>query len=103
MKLKPGSRLRSQVDATEVIVVRPPAGDVVVACGGHPMIDAHAEPQPGLTTVSGHDEGTQIGKRYTASGEHTFELLVTKPGTGGLSVDGVPAVLKEAKPLPASD
>ena len=36
MRLKPGTRLRSQVDATEVIVIRAPDGDVVVACGGHP-------------------------------------------------------------------
>ena len=32
-----------------------------------------------------------------------LELLVTKPGTYGLSVDGTPLALKEAKPLPASD
>ncbi|MCW2900152.1 MAG: hypothetical protein JWO67_2417 [Streptosporangiaceae bacterium] len=103
MKLKPGSRLRSQVDATEVIIVRSPAGDVVVACGGHPMIDPQAEPEPGLTAVADLAGGTQIGKRYTVPGQDTFELLVTKPGTSGLTVDGVPAVLKEAKPLPASD
>jgi hypothetical protein len=103
MKLKPGSRLRSQVDATEVIVVRPPAGDVVVACGGHPMIDPQESPEPGLTAVADDSGGTLIGKRYTASGEQTFELLVTKPGGSGLTVDGEPVVLKEAKPLPASD
>ena len=34
MKLKPGTRLRSQVDGTEVIVVRSPADDLDVACGG---------------------------------------------------------------------
>ena len=32
-----------------------------------------------------------------------IELLVTKPGTYGLTVDGEPLVLKEAKLLPASD
>jgi hypothetical protein len=103
MKLKPGTRLRSQVDTTELIVVRAPAGEVVVACGGHPMIDAHAEPQPGLTPAGEPAEGTQIGKRYTTGADAAIELLVTKPGTHGLSVDGEPLVLKEAKPLPASD
>jgi hypothetical protein len=103
MKLKPGSRLRSQVDATEVIVVRAPAGDVVVACGGHPMIDPQAQPEPGLTAVADDSGGTLIGKRYTLSGDQTVELLVTKPDGGGLTVDGEPAVPKEAKPLPASD
>jgi hypothetical protein len=103
MKLKPGTRLRSQVDTTELIVVRSPAGEVAVACGGHPMIDAHAEPQPGLVPAGEPDGGTQIGKRYTSDGDAAIELLVTKPGTHGLSVDGEPLVLKEAKPLPASD
>jgi hypothetical protein len=102
MELKPGARLRSQVDATEVIVVRPPTGDVELACGGHPMIDTQAVPEPGLT-ASGESGGTQMGKRYTVEGDAAIELLVTKPGSNGLTVDGVPVVLKEAKPLPASD
>jgi hypothetical protein len=102
MKLKPGTRLRSQVDATEVIVIRPPSGDVVVACGGHPMIDPKAEPEPGLS-VTGDGGGTQLGKRYTVDGADSCELLVTKPGTSTLTVNGAPVVPKEAKPLPASD
>jgi hypothetical protein len=101
MELKSGSRLRSQVDATEVIVVKAPAGEVVVSCGGQPMIDAKAEPESGLSPV-GDGEATQLGKRYT-DGDGALELLVTKPGTHGLAADGQPLVLKEAKPLPASD
>jgi hypothetical protein len=103
MKLKPGSRLRSQVDATEIIVVRAPDDDVEVTCGGHPMIDVKDEPQPGLTAVAGFEGGTQLGKRYTTDGESPVEFLVTKPGGYGLGVDGEPLVLKAAKPLPASD
>jgi hypothetical protein len=103
MKLKPGTRLRSQVDTTELIVVRPPAGEVEVTCGGHPMIDAHAEPQAGLSPAGELSGGTQMGKRYTTGGDAAIELLITKPGTHGLSVDGEPLVLKEARPLPASD
>jgi hypothetical protein len=91
MKLKPGSRLRSQVDATEVIVVRAPADDIEVTCGGHPMIDVHDEPAPGLTPVD------------SSGGDAAVEFLVTTPGGYGLSVAGEPLVLKEAKPLPASD
>jgi hypothetical protein len=45
MTLKPGTRLRSQVDPTEVIVVRPGSAEVEVACGGHPMIDVQARHQ----------------------------------------------------------
>jgi hypothetical protein len=103
MKLKPGTRLRSQVDTTELIVVRPPAGEVEVACGGHPMIDPHTEPQAGLSPRGECGGGTQIGKRYTASGDEAIELLVTRAGTHGLTVDGKPVMPKEAKPLPASD
>jgi hypothetical protein len=103
MKLKPGTRLRSQVDATEVIVVRSPADDTKLACGGQPMIDVAAEPEPGLAPAGDPAEGTRIGKRYTLSGDAALELLVTKPGKYGLSIDGTPLVLKEAKPLPSSD
>jgi hypothetical protein len=102
MKLRPGIRLRSQVDTTELIVVRPPAGEVEVACGGHPMIDARDEPQAGLSPRGDSAGGTEIGKRYT-TGDAAIELLVTRPGTHGLTVDGEPMVVKAAKPLPASD
>ncbi|HEY1703837.1 MAG TPA: hypothetical protein VGG75_29415 [Trebonia sp.] len=104
MKLKPGSRLRSQVDATEIIVVRAPAdGDIEVACGGHPMIDVHDEPAPGLSPAGGAGDGTKIGKRYVLDGDAALEFLVTKAGGYDLSADESPLVLKEAKPLPASD
>jgi hypothetical protein len=96
-------RLRSQVDGTEVIVVRSPADDLGVACGGQPMIDVAAEPEPGLAAAGEPAEGTQLGKRYTHPGDAAIELLVTKPGQYGLSIDGTPLGLKEAKPLPASD
>jgi hypothetical protein len=103
VKVKPGTRLRSQVDATEIIIVRSPAGDIEVACGGQPMIDVADEPEPGLAAAEDPAAGTQLGKRYTLGGDAAIELLVTKPGKHGLSVDGTPLVLKEAKPLPASD
>ena len=103
MKLKPGTRLRSQVDGTEVIVVRSSADDLDVACGGQPMIDVAAEPEPGLAATADPAEGTQLGKRYTPATGAAIELLVTKPGKYGLSIDGTPLALKEAKPLPASD
>ncbi|WP_109526598.1 MULTISPECIES: hypothetical protein [Nocardia] len=101
MHLKAGARLRSQVDATEVIVVRAPTGEAVVSCGGHPMIDPAAAPGTGLAIAPG-SAGTLMGKRYTAD-ETGIELLVTKPGSADLAVDGVVLTLKEAKPLPASD
>jgi hypothetical protein len=103
MKLKPGTRLRSQVDTTEIIVVRPGGGEPLVACGGHPMVDVQAAPDTGIVPAGEPGEGTKLGKRYTAAEDAGLELLVTKPGSWCLTVDGVPVVLKEAKPLPASD
>ena len=103
MKLKPGTRLRSQVDGTEVIVVRSSADDIELACGDQPMIDVAAAPEPGLAPAGDPAEGTQLGKRYTLGGDAAIELLVTKPGKYGLSIDGTPLAIKEAKPLPASD
>ena len=103
MKFKPGTRLRSQVDATEVIVVRSSVDDIELACGGQPMIDGAAAPEPGLAPAGDLADGTQLGKRYTLGGDAAIELLVTKPGKYGLSIDGTPLAIKEAKPLPASD
>lgn len=102
MKLEPGTRLRGAADTTEVIVVRPPAADVDLRCGGYPMLDLGAEPPSGLTVDRSHRAGTVLGKRYAheASG---LELLCTKAGDGGLTV-GVDALeLKAAKTLPSSD
>jgi len=102
VQLKTGARLRSQVDATELVVVRPLPDDVELTCGGHPMIDVKAEPTPGLTAKEGAGEGTQLGKRYTLA-DTDLEVLVTKPGSGTLAVGDQSLVLKEARPLPASD
>jgi hypothetical protein len=102
MELKNGARLRSQVDATEVIVVRGADGDVALSCGGHPMLELGATPAEGLTAAPGQDGGTQLGKRYTNEAG-AVELLVTKPGSGSLALDGEALEIKSAKPLPASD
>ena len=102
MQIKTGGRYRSQVCETELIVVRPLPGDLDLTCGGHPLIDLKAEPTVGLSLKEGADTGNALGKRYTdASGQ--LELLVTKGGQGTLALGGQPLVVKEAKPLPASD
>lgn len=102
MKLQPGTRLRSQVCSTEVIVVRSPAEPVEVSCGGHPMIPLEAQPESGLTPKGGQDGGSQLGKRYIRK-EGDLELLVTKSGDGALGIGHQPLTLKESKPLPSSD
>jgi hypothetical protein len=102
MQIKPGSRWKSAVDTTEVVVVRPPQGDVSLECGGHPMVPLGTEAPAGLTISADFSAGTSVGKRYVdeTSG---IELLGSKAGQGSLAIDGRLATLKDAKPLPASD
>jgi hypothetical protein len=102
LELRPGSRLRSAVDATEVVVVKPPIGPVDLCCGGHPMVPMGSDGEAGAAPLPDHAGGTLLGKRYVDADE-TLEVLCTKPGDGSLSVGDVPLQVKEAKPLPASD
>jgi hypothetical protein len=102
MDLKAGLRLRSVSDTTEVVVVRTPADDVDLRCGGHPMVALDAEAPSGATVEAGFDEGTQVGKRY-ADENAGLEVLCTKAGQGSLSLGVDPLPVKGAKPLPSSD
>lgn len=101
MALTVGQRLASTVCATEVIVLRADSSDVQLTCGDALMVDVgSAEAHRGTLTAEG--EGTAVGKRYT-SGDSGVEVLCTKPGDGGLAVDGAPLTIKAAKALPSSD
>jgi hypothetical protein len=102
MELKPGSRLRSVVCDTEVVVVRAPGQDVDLRCGGSPMIPVDAEAASGVAPAAGHAGGTLLGKRY-GDEEVGIEVLATKAGAGSLSLGDEPLPVKGAKPLPASD
>lgn len=99
--LKAGSRLKSAVCSSELMVVVAPAGDVTLTCGGAPVIDL-GEDAPGGEIDAAHKNGTQMGKRYTNEAGD-IEILCTKPGEGSLAVDGVALEIKGAKPLPSSD
>ena len=89
--LKPGTRLFSAVDATEMIAVKAPADAIELTLGGVPAVlsaDARGDgaPQPG------HDGGVAMGKRYTdAAG--TLELRLDGfylfPTAGHVFRDGV--------------
>lgn len=95
--IKTGTRLRSQVCDTEIIVIKPGEGLDDLRAGGVAMreIGADAALDPNFA------DGNVMGKRYV--NEAGAEVLVTKAGAGTLSVGGVPMSIKEAKPLPASD
>lgn len=102
MKLSVGQSLASTVDATTVIVIRAPATEVSVTCGGPEMRDGTGDAsQDGIADPTQQD-GTLIGKRYAAA-EVGVELLCTKAGTGTLALDGVPLPVRTPKPLPSSD
>jgi hypothetical protein len=101
MQLKPGMRLESQTCSTTVMVIKAPAGDVDLQCGGLPMA-APGSVAEKSSPVGDQDGGTLMGKRY-GSDELTLELLCNKPGAGRLTIGDEPIPLKEAKPLPSSD
>lgn len=102
MDIKPGSRWRSAVCNTEVIVVRAPKEPLNLGCGGVDLIAFGQEAPAGVTLDPANADGTQLGKRYADEDAGT-ELLCTKPGAGSLTIDGVRMPLKDAKPLPSSD
>ncbi|MEV5832666.1 hypothetical protein [Nocardia sp. NPDC052112] len=95
-----GARLESQVCETQVIVIRATDALDGLRCGGAPMVPIGAE-----KTTADLDphfaDGTALGKRYVH--ETGAEILVTRPGSGTLTVHDIPLELKQAKALPSSD
>lgn len=100
--LKPGLRLRSAVCSTEVMIIRAPAMQAEVRCGGAEMLAA-TDPAPETMTLDpAFARGTLLGKRYIDA-QDRVEILCTKGGAGSLVFDGVPMTVKLAKALPSSD
>lgn len=102
MILKPGTRMKSAVCSTEVMVIAAPKEDVALTCGGAPLVELSAPAPAGAALDPNASGGTQLGKRYVDAGG-TLELLCTKPGQGSLAVGGAALTIKGAKPLPSSD
>ncbi len=98
--VKNGTRLQSQVDDTQVIVVKTADSLDDLRCSGAAMVALDAEKSAAEIDPE-FAAGTAMGKRYIDDGG--AEVLVTKAGKGTLSVGTTVLVLKEAKPLPASD
>lgn len=97
--MKAGTKLKSAVCDTEVMIIKA-AAEGEVSCGGAPMVAERTGEKGAIDPAFA--EGTKIGKRYVdAAG--TIELLCIKPGAGSLAFNGVPLQLKDAKPLPSSD
>jgi hypothetical protein len=102
MMLKAGAKLHSAVCDTQVIVVKAPAVDVELGCGGAPLLADGEEAPAGATLDTSIGDAALLGKRY-ADDELGLELLVSKAGGGALTCNGTPLPVKGAKPLPASD
>jgi len=106
--LEPGSRWRSAVCDTEVVIVRAPAGPVTFRIGGAGVFRADTGQDRPCPDRSGAQPdaalagGTLLGKRYTdeATG---LQVLCVKPGEGTITVDGRPAAVVTPRQLPASD
>ncbi|WP_345414569.1 hypothetical protein [Pseudonocardia xishanensis] len=72
--------------------------DVDLRCGGYPMVPVGTD-APAAEPVADGAPPPVMGKRY-AHGD--LELLCTKAGVGGLTVDGVAVAPKQATALPSS-
>jgi hypothetical protein len=98
-----GTRLASTVCETEIIVIRAPADDVDLECGGALMVTAGSpEAHGGALEASEEGEGTLVGKRYVDSG-HQLEVLCTKSGRGSLRAGGSLLTIRPPANLPSSD
>jgi hypothetical protein len=99
---KAGTRLKSAVCNSELMMIVAPAREITLTCGGVPVIELAGEAPTGVSIDPDQKQGTQMGKRYTNEAGDV-EILCTKPGEGGLAVDGEALAVKGAKPLPSSD
>jgi hypothetical protein len=100
--LKAGARLKSAVCDAEVMVIKIPAGECELSCGGLPMIALAASRDPNAQLPAAQDQACLVGKRYVDAQE-AVELLCTKGGKGSLAANGAALVVKQAKALPSSD
>lgn len=100
--VKAGTRFASAVSDAQVMVIKAPAGEVELTCGGVAML-ASGETAPEGVQLDASDSGELlIGKRYVDAAE-TYEILCTKAGKGTLALDGAALDVKQAKQLPSSD
>jgi hypothetical protein len=102
MELKPGSRWRSAVCDTEIVVVRAPGTPVTLRIGGTGVLQGQARRPPGPGPDAALADGTLLGKRYTDE-DSGLEVMCTKPGRGTITVDGRRATIRKPRQLPASD
>ncbi|WP_081608668.1 hypothetical protein [Rhodococcus ruber] len=97
---KTGERLRSQVSAVNVVVVRVDDSVSELTCGGVRL--ARTDEETSADQVLTEGPSIELGKRYEDEAG-LVELLCVTAGVGELAANGSPLSIKTAKPLPASD
>lgn len=102
VKVASGTRLRSAVCDTEIVVIRARHGELDLRCGGRPMLPHGEAPAERVVPEPGFGTPTLLGKRYGDAAE-TIEVLCTVAGASSLSLGDEPLAVKEPRPLPASD
>lgn len=102
VQYKVGTKLKSAVCDAQIILLRVPARPIDLRIGGAaPLTDGASRPE-GAALDPAWAGGCLTGKRYCDEAE-TIELLCTKGGQGGISMDGTALGIKQAKQLPSSD
>ncbi len=102
VQYKVGTKLKSAVCDAQIILLRVPARPIDLRIGGAaPLTDGASRPE-GAALDPAWAGGCLTGKRYCDEAE-TIELLCTKGGQGGISMDGTALGIKQAKHLPSSD
>lgn len=100
--LKLGSKYKSAVCDTQIMVIRTIPESLDLRCGCVPMLEANAPASENAVLHEAFADGTLIGKRYIDA-EDRIELLCTKGGKGSLSLGTEKLQVKQAKALPSSD
>lgn len=100
-ELKTGARLKSAVCDGEIMVVKAPAGDHELTCGGAAMLEPGADADR-VAVDPDHAVGIVIGKRYINEDE-SLEVLCVKAGDGSLALGGNLLLQKDTKALPKTD
>lgn len=102
MNTTAGTRWKSAVCDTEIVVVKAPADAGELACGGSAMLPMNEDKPEGGAPAAGLNGGTLLGKRY---GDSTsgLEVLCTKGGSGSVSFDDRVLEQLETRRLPSSD
>jgi hypothetical protein len=101
--VRPGTRLKSTVCQTEVVVVKPPNdGAALLRCGGAELVAASEAAPTGGSLDPALSGGTLLGKRYIDD-VTAVELLCTRQGEGTLTIADRILEIKAAIALPTTD